>query len=69
MVGTDERRGWVRKTNRGSNLKGAGYGRFNRSPPYMSIPAAADQESATPDRAAPLASAVLLAIGVELHPR
>jgi hypothetical protein len=28
MVGTDERKGWLGKLDRGSDLKGAGYGRF-----------------------------------------
>jgi hypothetical protein len=68
MVGTDERRGWVGKSDRGSDLKGAGYGRFNRNPPYIFLPAAANAKSATPYRAAPFAAAVLLAFGVELQP-
>jgi hypothetical protein len=48
MVGTDERRGSVGKSYRGSDLKGAGYGRFNRNPPYMVFPAAADLKSVPP---------------------
>jgi hypothetical protein len=68
MVGTDERRGWVGKSNWGSDLKGAGYGCFNRNPPYMFILAGADIKSAPPDHVAPLAAIVLLADDVELRP-
>jgi hypothetical protein len=64
MVGTDEGRGWARKLDRGFDLKGAEYGDFNRNPPYMVFPAAADLKSALPYRAAPLAAVVLLAVGV-----
>jgi hypothetical protein len=60
MVGADERRGWVRKADRGSDLKGAGYGRFNRNPPYAVFPEAFDLKPAPRDRAAHLAAAVLL---------
>jgi hypothetical protein len=35
MVGTDERRDWVEKQDRGSDLKGARYGCFNQAPPSM----------------------------------
>jgi hypothetical protein len=58
----------VGKLDRACDLKGAGYGRLNRNPPYIIFPAAAELKSAPPDRAAHLAAAVLLAIGVELHP-
>jgi hypothetical protein len=68
MVGTDEGRGWVGKSNRGSDLKGAGYGLFNRNTPYMIFPAAADLKLAPPYRAAPLAAAVLSDAGVKFHP-
>jgi hypothetical protein len=68
MVGTDKGRGWVGKSDLGTDLKGAGYGRFNRNPPHMVFPAAADLKSALPYRAAPLAAVVLLGAGVELHP-
>jgi hypothetical protein len=34
IMGTDERRGWVGKFDRGSDLKGAGYKRFRHNPPY-----------------------------------
>jgi hypothetical protein len=67
MVAADERRGWVGKSNLGFYLEGAGYGRFNRNPPYMVFLAAADITSSPPDRAAPLAAAGLLADGVKLH--
>jgi hypothetical protein len=53
---------------RGFDLKGAGYGRFNRSPPYMGFQAATDLKSAPPDRAASLVADVLLVAGVEHHP-
>jgi hypothetical protein len=68
MGATDEGRGWVGKSDRGSDLKDAGYGSFDRNPPNMFIPAAADLVSTPRYRAAPLAAAVLLAVGVELHP-
>jgi hypothetical protein len=69
MVGTDEERGWVGNSDQDSDLKDAGYGSFNRNPPYMFFPAAADLISAPPYRPAPLVAAVLLVGGVELHPR
>jgi hypothetical protein len=56
MVGTDKKRGWVRKSDRGSDLKGAEYGRFNRNPPYIGFPAAADLISMPLGRAATLAA-------------
>jgi hypothetical protein len=68
MVGTDEGRGWVGKSDRGSDLKDAGYGSFKQNPPYTLIRSATDLILAPPYRAAPLAAAVLLADGVELHP-
>jgi hypothetical protein len=51
----------------GSDRKGAGYIRFNQHPPYEVFPAAEDLKLALPYRVAPLATAVLLAVGVELH--
>ena len=68
MVGTDEGSGWVGNSDRGSDLKGAGYGILSQNHPYMVFPAAADLKSALPSHAAPVAAAILLAIGVELHP-
>jgi hypothetical protein len=68
MMGIDERRGWVGKSDRGSDPEGAGYGRFDQNPPCMGIPTAADLISAPPYRAASLAVAILFADGVELHP-
>jgi hypothetical protein len=59
----------VGKSDRGSDLKGAGYGRFNRNPPYMVFPAAAELESAPPNRVVPLAAVVFLADDVKLHPQ
>jgi hypothetical protein len=67
MVGTDTRRGWVGKSDRGSNLKGAGYVCFTR-PLYMFFPAAADLKSVPLDRVVPLAAAVLIAASIELNP-
>jgi hypothetical protein len=58
----------VGESDRGSDLKCAGYGRFNRNPMYMVFPAAAYLKSRLLDRAAPFAAAVLLAAGVELQP-
>jgi hypothetical protein len=68
MVGTAEGRGWVGKSDRGSDIKGPGCGRFNRNPPYMTFPAAADLESASLNYAAPLAATFHLAVSVEFHP-
>ena len=68
MVGTDEGRGWVGKTYRGFDFKNAGYGSFNRNPPYMGFPAATNLISAPLDRAAPFAALVLLVVDFELHP-
>jgi hypothetical protein len=68
IVGTDERRGWVEKLDRGTDLNGAGYGRFIRNPPHKGFLAAADLKSAPLDHVAPLAAAVILAAFVELHP-
>jgi hypothetical protein len=68
MVGTDERVGWVEKSYRGPDLKGAGYGRFSPNPPYMVLPAAADLKSTPSNLAALLTVVVLLSAGVELHP-
>jgi hypothetical protein len=68
MVGTDEGKGWVGKSDRGSDLKNAGYGNFNQNPTYMVFSAAADLIPTPPDRAAPLAAAVFLVANVELHP-
>jgi hypothetical protein len=65
-VGTDKGRCWVGKSDRGYDLKSAGYGRL--TPPYMIFPAAADLLSSAPDRASPLTAAHLPPIGVELHP-
>jgi hypothetical protein len=67
-VAVDEGRGKVGESDRDSDPKGAGYGRFNRNSPYITFSAAVDLRSALPDRAAPLAGAFLLANGVELHP-
>jgi hypothetical protein len=69
MVGTDEIWGWVGKSDLGSDLEGAGYGRrYNRTPPCEGFPAAADIKWAPLDRAALLPATVLLGVGVELHP-
>jgi hypothetical protein len=68
MVGTDEGRDWVIKLDWGSDLKGAGNGHSNEKPPYKVFPAAAELKSAQPNRVAPRAAAVLLVVGVELHP-
>jgi hypothetical protein len=38
MVGPDERRRRVGKSERGFDLKGAGYGCFDRNPAYISFP-------------------------------
>jgi hypothetical protein len=70
-MGTDEGRGWVGKSGRGSDLKDAGYGSFNRNPPQIAISYSGGSQSyisAPQDRAAPLAAAVLLVYGVELNP-
>jgi hypothetical protein len=48
--------------------KGAGYGRFNRNPPYRVFLAVADQISTPPYRAAPLRAVVLVDVDVEFHP-
>jgi hypothetical protein len=66
MVGTDERRGWVGKSDRGSDLKGAGYGSFSQNLPYMFFPAATDQPLAPLDRAPPPAVAILLATSLHM---
>jgi hypothetical protein len=58
----------VEKSDPGPDLKGAGYGHLNRSPPYGVFPAAAVIKSTSPDRAAPLAAADLLVVCVKLHP-
>jgi hypothetical protein len=42
MVGTDEGRDWGGGSDRDADLKGVGYGRFKRNPPYMGFPALAD---------------------------
>jgi hypothetical protein len=68
MVGTDEGSGWVGNSDRGSDLKGAGYGIFSETLRTWFFPAAADLESALLNRAAPLDAVVLLVAGVELHP-
>jgi hypothetical protein len=68
MADADEERGWVGKSDRGSDLKNVGYGSFNRTPPHMVFPATAVLISAPPDLAAPRAAGVYLAVGVELHP-
>jgi hypothetical protein len=68
MVGTNKGRGWVGESDRGSDLKDAGYRSFNQNPSYLVFPAAADLILTPPYRAAPLAAAVLLVSGVELHP-
>jgi hypothetical protein len=58
----------VGREDRGSDLKGAGYGSFNRNSPYGVFLAADDLVLAPPDIAAPLAAAALLAFSVELRP-
>jgi hypothetical protein len=68
MMGTSAGEGWVGKPDRVFDLKGARKGSFSQNSTYMCFPAATDVKLAPPDRAAPLAVAVLLAVGVELHP-
>jgi hypothetical protein len=58
----------VGKSDRGSDVKGAGYGRFNDTLCIWFFPAAVDLKSVPLDRAAPFAVAVLLAAFVEVHP-
>jgi hypothetical protein len=54
----------VGKSDRGSDLDGAGYERSNQNPPFVVFPAAADLKPALRDPTV----VVLLADGVELHP-
>jgi hypothetical protein len=61
----------VGKSNRGSDLKGAGYGRrdiLTETLRTKNFPVAADLKLSPPSRAAPLSAGVLLAGNVELHP-
>jgi hypothetical protein len=64
MAETDERIGYMVKSDRGSHLKG----RFNRSPPYKVFLAAAEVKSEPQDRATLLAVVVFLSVGVKFHP-
>jgi hypothetical protein len=68
MVGTDEKKSWVVKSDQGCDLKGVGYWRFSQNSPYKVFLAAANLKSAPLDRVAPLAAVVLIIVGIELHP-
>jgi hypothetical protein len=68
MVDTDERRGWVGKSDRSSELKVSLYGSVSQNPHWKFFLAAADRKSAPIGSVAPLAVAVLLVGGVEFHP-